>query len=68
LWLSAGGIGETVLLGVVISTQMYWVNHNTKIVQLIENGATAVEAMCALQDDYGNHPTCIILATKQENK
>ena len=56
--------GSLVLI-VAISTS-YWKDHNTKIVHLIESGMSGVEAMCAMQDDYGNHSTCIILATKQK--
>lgn len=42
----------------------YWKDHNTKIVQMINDGVDPVAAMCAMQDDYGNHPTCIVLAAK----
>ena len=56
--------GSLVLI-VSISTN-YWKDHNTKIVNLIESGVPAVEAMCAMQDDYGKNPTCIVIAAKQK--
>ena len=56
-----------VAFGVVSFTAViadYWKDHNTKIVKMIEDGVDPVAAMCALQDDLGKHPTCVILATK----
>ena len=53
------------VLGVTLITTEYWKDHNTKIVELINSGVNPVAAMCAMQDDYGNQPTCIILATKK---
>ena len=38
----------------------YWQDHNKKIVDLIGTGVDPVAAMCAMQDDRGTHPTCII--------
>jgi hypothetical protein len=62
-WLGTWSVLGVVFLGSIFLSTSYWNNHNTKIVHLIESGVSPVAAMCALQDDYGNHPTCIILAT-----
>jgi len=56
-----------ITLCVIISLSTnYWKDHNTKIVELIKAGVPPVEAICAMQDDYGKHPTCIIIATQQK--
>lgn len=56
--------GFMIIFTVVHAVSDYWKDHNTKIVQLIKEGTPPVEAMCAMQNDYGKHPTCIIIATK----
>ena len=64
-WLSCHAIlGATIVLIVAISTS-YWKDHNKKIVELIVAGADPVAAMCAMQDDYGKMPVCLILATQK---
>ena len=55
-----------VILSIAFAIPNYWIDHNAKIVQLIESGVDPVAAMCAMQNDYGNHPTCVILATKSK--
>ena len=64
-WLSCWGIvGTTLVLIVALSTN-YWIDHNAKVVGLIESGVDPVAVMCAMQDDYGVHPTCLVLAAKR---
>lgn len=63
-WLLLWCIGALALVAIVGQSLDYWKDHNTKIVQLIKDGVSPVEALCALQDDYGEHPVCIITATK----
>lgn len=46
----------------------YWKDHNAKIVELVKSGISPVEAKCAMQNDYGTHPTCIVIAAKQATK
>lgn len=65
-WLSFTAI---ITIGVCVVIDLgtsYWKHHNNKIAELIEKGTDPVEVMCAMQNDYGNHPTCIVLATKAE--
>ena len=65
-WLGFFAIIGAVILGISFSISWYWSDHNAKVVQLISDGVDPVAAMRAMQDDYGNHPTCIILATKRD--
>ena len=63
-WAATWSIAGLTLLGVIWLSTSYWSDHNKKIVELIGSGVDPVAAMCAMQDDYGKNPVCIILATK----
>ncbi len=64
-WIACSAIiGTTIVLIVLLSTS-YWKDHNGKIVELIGSGTDPVAAMCAMQDDYGKMPVCLVLATKK---
>jgi len=55
-------------IAIVLVAQLsvnYWKDHNAKIVQLIEQGTDPVAVMCAMQDDYGRNPVCLVLAAKE---
>jgi hypothetical protein len=65
-WLFVWVIIGITFLGTVYLTTNYWNNYNTKVVNLIAESKDPLGSICALQDDYGNHPTCIILATKRK--
>jgi hypothetical protein len=67
-WVSLNSIFCITIVLVAFLTADYWDRHNQKIVDMIKSGVTPAGAMCAMQDDYGDHPTCIILATKTESK
>lgn len=60
-------LGLTTATGIFLGVD-YWKDHNAKIVELVKSGISPVEAKCAMQNDYGTHPTCIIIATKQTIK
>lgn len=64
-WISISLITGLVIAIVTFLGLEYWKDHNATIVELVKSGASPVEAMCAMQNDYGTHPTCIIIATKQ---
>lgn len=64
-WLFTSLIFSLLFIAILYISTDYWKNHNTKIVTLIQEGVSPTEAMCALQDDYGTHPVCVIHATKQ---
>ena len=61
-------ISGAVIITLVVSSTIYWVDHNSKIVNLIENGVSPIAAMCAMQNDHGNHAICLVLAVKSEAK
>ena len=63
-WIAVNSIVWTAIVLIVMLSTMYWKDHNTKIVEMVSNGVNPVAAMCAMQDDYGNSPVCVLLATK----
>lgn len=69
-WLCIWSILSTTVISIVISiaffSMSYWKDHNSKIESMVNNGINPVAAMCALQDDYGKNPVCIVLATKSK--
>ncbi len=61
------GINFIIVAGICCITAMstnYWGDYNTKIVRMIADGVNPLEAVCAMQNDYGKSPTCIVLAAK----
>ena len=66
-WATISGLFIILVLGLTSLGTTYWTDHNNKIVQLIEKGVDPVEVMCAMQDDYGNNPVCLISASKKPN-
>ena len=52
----------------VLSITSYWKDHNEKAADMVKAGINPVAVMCALQDDYGNHPVCIVLAAKGDSE
>lgn len=65
-WILSSAIFSTAVVLITLISTMYWDNHNAKIVDLVKSGIDPVAAMCAMQDDYGKHPTCIVLAVKKD--
>jgi len=63
-WISINAIIFTAIVFIVFFSTTYWKDHNAKIVEMVGSGTDPVAAMCAMQDDYGKMPVCIILATK----
>ena len=60
-------VAVTFLITVIV-TLLYWDGHNAKILELVKMGVNPVEAKCALQDDYGTMPVCLVLATQRAGK
>lgn len=56
-------LAAIVLICLIIS--LYWQDHNALIAQMVLEGADPVAIMCAMQNDYGNHPSCIVVAMQQ---
>jgi len=66
-WLSINSILGVVILGVVFLGTSYLKDYNKKIVDMVGQGVDPVAVMCAMQDDYGNMPVCIVLASKKSD-
>ena len=64
-WISVSAIGGAVVVAVIFLATSYWKDHNAKIVEMVANGTDPVAAMCAMQDDYGKMPVCLVLAAKK---
>ena len=67
-WISVNAIVGIVFISIIFLSTSYWKDHNAKIVNLIKLGVDPVVAMCAMQDDYGNTPVCVIAAVKGVSK
>lgn len=64
-WISLWAVISTAVVLVVLISTLYWRDHNAKIVEMVRNGTDPVAAMCAMQDDYGVMPVCLVLAAKK---
>tara|TARA_R110000851_G_C12691356_1_gene524975 strand:- start:17 stop:265 length:249 start_codon:yes stop_codon:yes gene_type:complete len=67
-WISISAIFAVLIISIVYFSTAYWKDHNAKIVKMVGDGINPVSAMCALQDDYGKMPVCLVLAAKMESK
>lgn len=67
-WLGVWAIGAITLVSLLISLLLYNHGKNNVLVELVKNGASAIEAACALEDSLGNNPTCVISVTKSTEK
>lgn len=65
LQISIAGIVGVVIIAVVFLGTNYWDNYNAHIVKMVNYGADPIEAVCAMQDDHGQMPVCLVLATKK---
>ncbi len=64
-WITIFALISVIVVTLTLSITAYWTHHNAQIVKLVVSGTPAVEAMCALQNDYGRMPVCLVIATKQ---
>ena len=64
-WICINFIAAFALVAIVFFITSYWKDHNKRIVELIGSGVDPIEVMCAMQDDFGTHPVCIVLAAKR---
>jgi hypothetical protein len=65
-WLTTNLFVLIAAVSITIAIASYWIHHNQQITKLVEGGANPIAVMCAMQNDYGSHPTCIVLAAKQK--
>ena len=63
-WVCVWSILATAIVAIVITITTYSHSKNVVISEMIKNGASPVEALCALDDTMGDNPTCVITATK----
>lgn len=65
-WISFCAIVAITIIFVTYFSLSYWKDYNAKIAEMIKNGTSPMAAICALQDDYGKMPVCLVLATKEK--
>ena len=63
-WAIIMALFSTIITVILIGSFDYWKHHNRLIANMVNDGINPVAAMCAMQDDYGNNPVCVILATQ----
>ena len=63
-WVCVWSTLATAIVAIVITIATYNHSKNVVISEMIKNGASPVEVICALDDPYGDNPTCVIAATK----
>lgn len=64
-WLGIFGIIGAVILGITFLSQNYYKSLDQKVVDMVKNGASPIEASCALSDPYGNPPACIAIIARK---
>ena len=64
-WLGLNSVVAVTVMVIVFLSLSYWKDHNAKIVKMVESGVDPIAVICALQDDYGTAPVCLVLATKK---
>lgn len=64
-WLGVTGIISLGIVLTVFASANYYNNQQHIISEMVKNGASPMAALCAVQDDYGKNPTCIVLAAKE---
>jgi len=63
-WVSIWGIIAVVVCVIVINATNFYAGQEQRTVDMVEFGASPVEAACALQDPVGDSPTCILIVSK----
>lgn len=51
------------IISIFASISGYYDSKNEKISELIREGHNPIAVKCAMDDEYGRHPSCVILAT-----
>ena len=62
-WIIIWSMPVLLIIILMFGITNYYDNKNEKIVKLIQDGHNPLSINCAFDDEYGNHPTCIVLAT-----
>ncbi len=64
-WIRACAIFGLVVCTLMSLITIYWAHQNNKIAEMVNSGTNPVAAKCAMQDDYGRMPVCLVLAAKK---
>ena len=65
-WICINTVICSAFVAFIYLSTSYYTGVNNTIAAMVESGADPIAAMCAIQDDYGNHPTCIVLSAKSK--
>lgn len=65
LWTSIMVIIGLVAVALMGAFTGYYKHQNEVIAAMVKDGVDPVAAKCALQDDYGRNPTCLVLAARK---
>ena len=58
------GVISTTITVIVVSSGFYYTRQNQIVADMVKGGASPIAAMCAVQEDYGTNPSCIVYATR----
>ena len=64
-WISIWGMAAAVIMILILAVNNHWKHHNELVVDMVKSGIDPIAVKCALEDDYGNHPVCLVLAAKK---
>jgi hypothetical protein len=63
-WLGVNLVSWTAVVLLVWIISSYFKDLNGKVAEMVKQGVDPIAVSCALQDNYGNNPTCLVLASK----
>ena len=49
----------------IVGSQVYYTKQSRIIAEMVEGGASPLEALCAITDAHGNNPVCVLLASRE---
>lgn len=65
-WILINAIVAAAVSVLILSITAYSMHKNSKLSEIIRGGTNPIAANCALNDDYGKAPSCVIIARKAE--
>ena len=64
-WIAFNVIWAVVIAVFIIAIFIYFQRENELITEMVKAGVDPIEVKCALDDDLGKHPVCVVLAAKR---
>lgn len=64
-WVAQFAILAVIILGIAGYTTSYNKAFDERIVELVKAGTDPIAAVCALEDQRGVNPTCVVLSAKR---